>query len=173
MANKTSLIITSTSTGGKTFSKTLTDVQGKADPADLKAFAQGLTALTTNTYNSAALIERTELDEISPLAPQVITLLDGSKTEYRQDEFTEENDRLYVQFSYLGDGEVSAEIGSVLGWANYVISIGKYQDKPTLTMIRTNFQSVYTYDIPIKIRVAESATHAAGELTITIKAHEY
>ena len=61
MANKTSLIITSTDTGGKTFNKTLTDVNGNASAADLKAFAQGLNSLTTNAYESAALVERTEI----------------------------------------------------------------------------------------------------------------
>ena len=83
MANKTSLIITSTDTGGKTFSKTLTDVNANASATDLQAFAQGLNGLTKNTYGSAALVERTEVVDKTelPLARASITIGDTVYTE--------------------------------------------------------------------------------------------
>ena len=83
MANKTSLIITSTDTGGKTFNKTLTDVNAHATADNLKAFAQGLNGLTTNTYNGAALVERTEIVDTTdlPLAHVEFTINDRTYTE--------------------------------------------------------------------------------------------
>lgn len=83
MANKTSLIITSTDTGGKTFNKTLTDVNAHATAENLQAFAQGLNSLTTNTFNSAALVERTEIVDKTelPLAHVEFTIGDRTYTE--------------------------------------------------------------------------------------------
>lgn len=83
MANKTSLIITSTDTSGKTFNKTLTDVNAHASAANLKAFAQGLNGLTKNTYDSAALVERTEIVDNTdlPLAHVEFTINGRTYTE--------------------------------------------------------------------------------------------
>ena len=61
MANKTSLVITSTDQSGKTFNKTYTCVNSGASAENLQAFAQGLNGLTKNTFDSAALVERTEI----------------------------------------------------------------------------------------------------------------
>lgn len=61
MADKTSLIITSTDTGGKTVNKTLTNINPGATKGELRKFAQGLNSLTTNTYEGAAIVQRTEI----------------------------------------------------------------------------------------------------------------
>ena len=101
MANKTSLIITSTDTSGKTFNKTLTDVNAHASAANLKAFAQGLNGLTTNTYDSAALVERTEIIDIAnlPLAHVEFTIGDRTYTEADVDMNAEGFPTLTVTFN--------------------------------------------------------------------------
>ena len=60
---KTSLIINSTTAaGGKKLQKTLTDINPSATNSQLKAFAQQLNALTTNTYAEANRVDRVNCD---------------------------------------------------------------------------------------------------------------
>ena len=83
MANKTSLVITSTDQSGKTFNKTYPCVNSGASAENLQAFAQGLNGLTKNTYGSAALVERTEIVNSSnlPLARVKFKIGDRTYTE--------------------------------------------------------------------------------------------
>ena len=58
-----SIIINSTdATTGKKSARAITNVNPKATNAQIKTLAQGLNGLTKNTYNSATLIEKTDLD---------------------------------------------------------------------------------------------------------------
>ena len=83
MSNKTSLIITSTDTSGKTSNKTLTDINPATSSASLKSFAQGLIGLTDNTYDGSAVVERTEIidDADKPLAHVEFTINGRTYTE--------------------------------------------------------------------------------------------
>lgn len=83
MANKTSLVITSTDQSGKTFNKTYTCVNSGASAENLQTFAQSLNGLTKNTYGSAALVERTEIVNSSnlPLARVKFTINGRTYTE--------------------------------------------------------------------------------------------
>lgn len=62
MATKNSLIINAVNEG-KTIQKAIADVNPQATTTELKAFAQGMLALTDYTYTSGALVERTDIDD--------------------------------------------------------------------------------------------------------------
>lgn len=84
MADKTSLLITTTDTHGKQSTKTITNVNSEASTSNLLTFAQGLVDLSDNTYDSAALVERTELVDVPynkrPWAPLTVSVVNGNKT---------------------------------------------------------------------------------------------
>lgn len=129
MANKTSLIITSTDTGGKTFNKTLTDVNAHASADNLKAFAQGLNSLTTNTFNGAALVERTEIIDRTdlPLAHVEFTINGHTYTEADAETVASSHptltltfnasDTTYVTTNSDGRKEVQFKLEYVETWA--------------------------------------------------------
>ena len=62
MASK-SLIINSTSQGGKKLQKTMTFINPDCSNEDAGTFAQMANALTTNTYGSAAIVKKMDVTE--------------------------------------------------------------------------------------------------------------
>ena len=104
-----SIIIKSTDTNNKVNQKTITFINPEASNADLKTFAQGLNALTTNSYNETVRIEKinvdTEDDRITPAKTEP-TLSIGELT-YSLSGFDG-----YTGFeaviTYNGDGQLSA-----------------------------------------------------------------
>ena len=109
MANKTSLVITSTDQSGKTFNKTYTGINPDASKGELRAFAQGLNGLTKNTYEGVAVVTRTEIpsDENDPLFTVTPTTIvhDRIKTGGRE---------FYGTFSYQGGLRTPTVTGQTL-----------------------------------------------------------
>lgn len=62
MAEKTSLSLSMTDTGGNKLSKAVTDVNPNASNSALNAFAQGLAGLTTNTLVNTSKITKEDLN---------------------------------------------------------------------------------------------------------------
>lgn len=61
MASTTSIIIAAESQEGKTISTTITDVNPAASDNNLKAMAQQLNALTTNTYEKTTKVTKEDI----------------------------------------------------------------------------------------------------------------
>ena len=66
----TSLSIKMKSTANKDLQKSITYVSASASSADLLSMAQGLTGLTTNTYESADRIQKINIDTESIVLPK-------------------------------------------------------------------------------------------------------
>ena len=98
MADKTSLIVTSTDTNGKSFSKTYTSINPNASKGELRTFAQGLNSLTKNTYEGAAVVKRTEIptDPTDPCFVVTPTVIPHAK-------IMMSGAVVYGMFSYEGD----------------------------------------------------------------------
>lgn len=58
----TSISYSSTASGGKTLSKSITDINPNIDNAVAKTFTQKLNALTTNTLSTINRVDKTEID---------------------------------------------------------------------------------------------------------------
>lgn len=81
MADKYSVVIYSKDMSGKSLSKTISNVNPDAQPSDLKLMAQGLNALTTNTYDSAERVARENVDTATDKAiPAATNLIIKNKT---------------------------------------------------------------------------------------------
>lgn len=59
---KVSVALNATDTAGKTISKTLTDINGKASASQITDFTKALNDLTANTYETSTRLEKTNLD---------------------------------------------------------------------------------------------------------------
>lgn len=68
MATKTSLVYTVTDANDNEIQKTVTNISPTASTAQAKKFAQKLAALTNNTYQSSAIVERVETHDDLPWA---------------------------------------------------------------------------------------------------------
>lgn len=109
---KTSIIITSTDTTGKTLQKNITDVNPEATNAQLVTFAQGLNALTTNTYNGTSRVNKINCDAEASAAVKTTPTLSLSKTSVSISSDTDfrtsaQYRRMqdYLVATYNGDGE--------------------------------------------------------------------
>lgn len=117
MADKTSLIITSSDTSGKTSNKTITDINPATSVASVRAFAQNLNNLTTNTYEGAAIVTRTEIptDATDPcfvVKPTVIP----------HDSINEPDEKVFGFFSYAGWGRTPTISGQKLSYIDITVN---------------------------------------------------
>lgn len=95
----TSLSIKMKSTANKDLQKSITYVSASASSADLLSMAQGLTGLTTNTYESADRIQKINIDtEQLPATPKTVPTLSVS----------DNGGGTVGTVTYTGDGELIA-----------------------------------------------------------------
>ena len=97
MADKHSIIITSTTPSGKTNQKAISFVNPNATSAAMKKFATAINATTENTISAIERVDRIDITNVKPDPQLTVTpntaILDSAK--------------LTFDVSYLGDGTIT------------------------------------------------------------------
>ena len=70
----TSIVYSSTTTGGKSLSKSITDVNPDISSGTAKEFVNKLNALTTNTVDSISRVDKTEIDTDTTYYSPVVSI---------------------------------------------------------------------------------------------------
>ena len=114
MADKYSVVINSKDSSGKNLSKTISSINPEAQPSDLKAMAQGLNALTKNTYDSAERIARENIDTAADKSvPAATQLIVKSKTSQATVSAANEFTATLTSASFDGSTNVSVTANNV------------------------------------------------------------
>ena len=138
MATKTSLVYTVTDPNGNEAQKTVTNISPTASTAQVKTFAQKLAALSDNTYQSSAIVERVETHDDLPWAAATFYFATRTGSDFldAEDDTTEYNtfetggtDALKRTIDNFFRNTTDAELEDTVPWYafptfNYNIDVG-------------------------------------------------
>ena len=104
----TSLSIKMKSTANKDLQKSITYVSASASSADLLSMAQGLTGLTTNTYESADRVQKINIDtEQLPVTAKPVPTLSVTDNGSSKGTITYTGDGTLIAYSQSGECTIS------------------------------------------------------------------
>ena len=149
MADKYSVVINSKDPSGKSLSKTISSINPSAQPSDLKAMAQGLNALTKNTYDSAERVARENVDTASDkTVPAAATLVVKNKNSSVTVSSANEYTATLTSASFDNTTKISVVANNV----------GKsYLGRPYLDNMTTTSQSGVIADTPVSCYISSSS----------------
>ena len=164
MAAKVSAIVYSTKQGvpDSKFGKTISDISATATPAQIKAFAQSLNSLSTNSYVETYRIERLNCDTAEPTPSKpvpTLTLASATATISDITSAMASAEGLYENaITYNGDGVLSV----ATSYADIVASVD--EDFLYVAFIGEGTSGTVT------LYASEGVTYSATSVTFTINA---
>ena len=176
MATTSSVVFNATSTLGKELTKSLTNINRNAGAGTLDTFASKLNALTTNDYDGATRIDKTDLDDTTVKTAPTLSLAQTSisfadvKAACQTAPYG-----LLVDINYNGDGKVYAKHPLPEPEQTIYYCCGHkvvYVDGAPKLFLNTVADTYNTRDFVYTGAVAASETDAfaAAEVTFTITA---
>lgn len=140
----TSISYSSTAAGGKTLSKSITDINPNVSNEVAKTFTQKLNALTTNTLNGINRIDKTEIDPDIVYTPVTATWVTDPGSHLTLDGLT-------VNF----DNQATIDEAGLIFYCNEVaINLGSYEVRPSDPNNNRYFLGNYENDGGVGLSIA-------------------
>lgn len=162
---KTSLIITSTDSTGKTKQKTISDINPDATNEQIVALTSAMiNTLTNSTYNGTSRIDKIDCDtEASKIVP-TFTLNKTSVTYPSDFEVASGIAKLTLAITYNGNAGIG--VVSSFPYANYECS--KDTDNQYTVKIRWDSDNFSSTSFTINFSAAETNTYKSASATLTV-----